>query len=373
MSVSELSLYFDSAPANDLQLELLQEIKVDQTIGMAAEAELSLSIGVDRQGNWSGLSEEFVQLYKRVRVEIKVRNGDFIALVDGPIIAHRYELGSSPNNSKLVLVVQDDSVLMNQHERVEIYQDQTEEDIATSLFQDFGMDIDIDLDNNTTNSSGGLSRYIVQRGTAMHLLRELARRKGKYVYVKPGDIVGRSTGLFKRPDLSSGDFPELLLLGEKRNINQFSASLDGVRPVTVKAASVDITDQSLLTAEVSRTSIDTQGDTAVHDIVEAGTTLLTRTREEQNDIDLATQAAVDHSSWAYSANVEVIADNYGGVLSPYKNVFVNGAGPMLSGSWLISQVTHRINDENYKQAVTLRRNALSGNYNGIGDLAGGVF
>ena len=110
----------------------------------------------------------------------------------------------------------------------------------------------------------------------------------------------------------------------------------------------------------------------MHDMIAAGETLLARTGAESADLDAATAAAVNHSSWAYSARAEVMADNYAGVLTPYQTIAVSGAGGYLSGDWLISQVTHIINDESYKQQFTLRRNARSDGADG-GGLGGGIF
>jgi hypothetical protein len=142
--------------------------------------------------------------------------------------------------------------------------------------------------------------------------------------------------------------------------------------VKARADNVDITNQDLVTSQTDASDIDPQGDTASHDIIEAGETLLARTGAESTDLDAATVAVVNQSSWAYSASAEVIADSYAGILSPYQTVTVSGAGGHLSGDWMISQVTHIINDESYKQQFTLRRNARSDGAGG-GGLIGGIF
>jgi len=99
--------------------------------------------------------------------------------------------------------------------------------------------------------------------------------------------------------------------------------------------------------------------------------LLARTREEANDLDDATQAAVDLSSFAYSATAEVGALCYSAVLSPHRVIGVAGAGSVLSGDYLISRVTHEINEGAYTQKFTLRRNARSAGA-GVASLPGGI-
>lgn len=370
MAATSLKVYLDNNPADEQQVGLFTRIKVDQAIGMAAEAELEIDIGADRTGRWCVMEEDFVQPFKRIRVDVKVRDREFISLIDGPIVGQRFELGAKPNRSKMILIVQDDSVLLNQDEEVEIYEGMSPDEIARQLFEQYGL---IPETDSVAAQAGGLSRFLVRRGTAMQFLRELARRYGMFVYVQPDESPGSSKGCFKRPDLTPADYPDLQLMGSVHNIREFTANFDCLRPLTARAYNVDITNQEIVTSETRNSDVDPQGDEAVHDLLEAGQTLLARTREETVDLDAATVAAVNHSSWAYYANAEVVADNYSGILSPYKVITVRGIGGYLSGSWLISQVTHTIDGGRYKQTFTMRRNARSAGADSNGGSLGGVF
>lgn len=370
MSTANFRVYLDNEPASAEQLEYFSEIRVDQAIGMASEAEMQIDLAVDDDGVWETLEDDFVQPFSRIRVEIRVDENDYVPLIDGPIVGQNFELDAAPAQSNLVLVVHDDSVLLNQDEEVELYEDQSPDEIAASLFQQYGFAAETD---SVPSPAGTLTRYLIRRGTPMQFLREMARRHGTFVYVEPDDSPGRSKGIFRFPRLEGGEFPELLLLGRERNINKFSARFDGLRPLEASASNVDITNQDTLLSETAQSGLDAQGDTPVHELIEVPTTLLARTREDTVDLDAATAAAVDHSSWAFSANAEVSADNYAGVLAPYRTITVAGVGGHLSGDWLISQVRHTINDTGYSQSFTLRRNARSAGTGGDGGLLGGVF
>lgn len=370
MPVAQFRLYFNNTALSEQQLQRFSEIKVDQGIGMAAEAELQMAIGVDSEGRWSGMEEEFTQPFSRLRVEVQIRDGCLVPLIDGPIVGQRFDLSGAPRASKLTLVVQDDSVLLNQDEEAELYENRSPDEIAQELFARFGLQADTDA---VAEPAAGLDRYYVRRGTPMQFLRELARQHGMFVYVEAGLLPGSSKGIFKRPDLAAADYPELLLLGAKRNLNQFSAQFDGLRPSRARVEQIRAIDLSPLSASAERSSLTSQGDVAVHDSVPAGQTLLARTREEASDLAAAASAAVDHSSWAYSASGEVRADVYSGVLQPYRTVSLAGAGGHLSGSWLISRVTHTLNDSSYRQSFSLCRNARSAGTAAGGGLLGGVF
>ena len=368
MASAELRVYLDNEPASEEQLELFREVRVEQAMGLAAEAQLQIDLQVDDDGRWQVVEDDFTQVAARVRVEIKVDEGDFIPLIEGPIVGQRFELSATPGTSRLLLVVQDDSVLLNQDEDVELYENSSPDEIAANLFQQYGLRADTDT---VSPPAGTLSRYLVRRGTPMQFLRELARRHGMLVYVEPDQEPGRSRGVFKRPQAPAGEYPDLLLLGAQRNINRFAAQFDGLRPLAARAASLDAASLDAVNGAAEQSSLNSQGEDPVHTLLTPARVLLARTREEQADLDAASAAAVDHSSWAYTAQAEVSMDNYLGVLAPYRTVNVTGAGGHLSGAWLISEVRHTITDGGYTQALGLRRDARSAAAGG--SLPGGIF
>jgi hypothetical protein len=374
MALAEFRVYFGDTAATTDQLGMITDIKVDQAIGMATEAELKIVLTADDTGAWVGMDEDFAQPFSRIRIEIKLGDdsdeGDYEPLIDGPIVGQRFDLGAGPGESMLTLVIQDDSALLNREEAVQVFEDMTADEIVEQLFSDAGLETDVD---SVPDSGSALTRYVVQRGTAMQLVRELARANGMFAYVAPGDTRGASTGVFKKPDLSSGSAPGLLMMGTDRNIDTFSAQFDALRPLTASAGNVSITDKSALSSSADSSDLDPMGDEAVHDIVSPlSAALLARGREEQNDMDAATQAAVDLSSFAYSSTCELDAERYNTVLSPHQVITVSGAGSVLSGDYLISRVTHQINEDSYKQKLTLRRNARAAGAGGGLPSLGGI-
>jgi hypothetical protein len=121
MPAAEYRVFLDNQSADESRLAGFSQVRVDQAIGMATEAELHMDICLDDKGNWSGIEEAFAQPFKRVRVEVKLGEEAFVPLVDGPIVAQRFELSALPDASKLILVVHDDSVLLNQVEEVAVF------------------------------------------------------------------------------------------------------------------------------------------------------------------------------------------------------------------------------------------------------------
>ncbi len=369
MAKAEYRVYFDNAAASPQQLALFSEIRVDQGIGVAAEAQIDLPIGTDSAGLWPGIEEHYAQAFTRVRIEVKVAEAAFLPLIDGLIVGNRYEMKADPEHSLMTLIVQDDSVQLNRDEKVALFEDMAPQDIVTSLFADAGFTAEVDA---VPDAGASLQRVVVQRGSNMQLLLELGRRYGMFTYMRPGDTPGASVGMFKRPQFAPADLPEILLVGAQRNVASFSAEFDALRPTKAQAASVALADKSLLSSSADAADVTALGEAATHDITQPAITLLSGTREEQTDLDAATAAAVNLSSWAYAAHGELDADHYAGVLQPYRLVRVRGIGGYLSGDYLIGHVMHVLTDAGYRQRFSLHRNARSTGGAG-GGIPAGVF
>jgi len=373
MPTATLRMYLDNLPASEEQLAAFGSIRVDQGIGVATEAQIELPVGTDDGGVWQRLDDPEVQAFARIRVEVRVGEGDYVALVDGPVVSQRWALDATPEASVMTLVVHDDSVLLNRDEAVTLFEDLSPSDIAQQLFADAGLQPRVD---SVPLAGAALRRFAVQRGTPMALLRRLARDHGMFVHVEPGSAAGQSVGVFERPLSASHlaeTLPELVLLGPARNIGRFAAEFDALRPQAPQAASVQASDHRVLRSAAAQSAATALGAQPAHQTLTPAVTLLARTREEQSDLDAATGAGADLSAWAWTAQGEVQADAYAGVLRPYRRLQVRGVGGQLSGDYLISRVRHEITAGGYRQQFALTRNARSAGAGAARPSLAGVF
>src|SRR5262245_35225146 len=113
MSGAEYKLLFDGKAATKEQLERFETITVEQDAGRPWQARLEVSVCLDDQGNWIGDNEPFMQILHRIRVELRLGEGDFQPLIDGPIVGCDSARRSSPGQSVVTVIVQDDSALLN--------------------------------------------------------------------------------------------------------------------------------------------------------------------------------------------------------------------------------------------------------------------
>lgn len=357
MPSAEYRLFVDNQPLDREQLDLFTSVRVEQAMGMAAAAELELQLATDAQGGWQGFDEAWLAPQARLRVEVKVGDGDFQALIDGPVVGQRYSLEAAPDSSRLVLIVHDDSVLLDREERVKVFENQPLARLVAELIEEPGLSSRIAA--GLPDAASALDRFIVQRGSNMQLLRLLARRFGMQVHVEPGAEPGQSVGVFESPEARDEGLPELVLLGEERNIASFQAEFDALRPQAPRAASVSASDKQTLRASAASSDLQPLGEEPSHALTRAASTLLCHGREEQTDLDAATAGVAQVSAWAYTAQAEVDNDLYGAVLRPYRRLRVVGVGPQLSGDYLIARVLHQLDDSGYRQSCSLSRNARS--------------
>ncbi len=371
----QFRLYLDNDQASQEILDRIEEIVVEQEVDMAWEARIQMPIALDEEGNWEGEDDDFMQPFSRVRIEVRVGDGDFTPLIDGPLVGFNNNKTSEPGQSTMTLTVRDDSILLNREDRITRFEDIQDHEIAEQIFREFG-DVITDVDVERTPSTGNsLASDVFQRGTAMQLLRQLARRQGMHAYVLPGDGPGRSIGVFRSFTTRSDGLPSLVLLGAERNIEDFSVRQDMQRPAVVQAATIRISDREIVTSSSSYHDLDLMGDPSIDQGGDLSTIILPPFQGESVDLDQATRGRASRYGYSFEASGSVREFGYPGILQPYRVVAVEGGNSQYSGDYLITQVTHTITRSSYTQNFTMRRNASSGRHGSAsaGSSSRGIF
>jgi hypothetical protein len=367
MPACEYRLYFDGTAATREQLDQIETITIDQELDLAWEARLDIPMCTSKDGTWAGAEESFAAAFARIRVEIKVGDGSFVPLIDGPVVGANTQMSTQPGQSMQTVIVQDDSVYLNRHEDVDRFDDKLDHEVAQELFDRVSQITDTDIDDTPAPPAG--SAVVVQRGTAMQLLRRLARRQGMHAYVLPGDQPGESVGAFKKLPTEPDGLPELVLLGESRNVATFHVQQNSQRPSTVRTASVDITDKTVATATSSFRNLELLGDdAALASEDDAATRLASPGADDAVDPTQQVQGEADRDSYAFSATGSVVADCYTGVLQPYRAVLVKGVDTILNGNYVVKKVGHTLSRSEYAQTFELLRNAVADGQSSAGQL-----
>ena len=371
----EYRMFFNNDPATREQLDRVEEITVEQEADMAWEARIQIPICVDESGNWRDEDEDFMRSFSRVRVEIRNGEGPFVPLIDGPIVGYDSQKSSDPGESSITLNVQDDSVYLNREERVSRFENMLDHEIARQIFGEFEQIASTDIED-TPPPSSTLPPVVVQRGTAMQILRSLARRQGMHAYVLPGEGPGQSVGCFKPLPTETGELPPLILLGSERNIETFNVTNNAQRPSAVRASTLRITDKGVITSTSSSSDVELLGEEGAFEESESepATQILPPYQGESVDLDQAVLAEARNASYAFEATGDLRGQCYQGVLQPYGVVTVRAGNTRLSGDYLISKVTHTLARSNYSQFFSLKRNARSSvSGTALDNLGGSIF
>jgi phage protein D len=346
-------MYFNGTAATQDQLARVEEISVEQDADAAWEARIQLIVALDEHGNWQNTDDTFTTDFSRVRVELQFNTDPWVPLIDGPVVGVDHSLHNEPGKSTITLIVQDDSVLLNRTAQTQVFEGQSDSDIATQLFNAVPGITPGNI-QSTTPSADPLGGVTVQRETSIQLLRRLARRNGYHAYVLPGDSPGQSQGCFApyATDPTTG-LPTLVLLGADRNMENFSATNDAQSPTRYSASTVGIGDRSTSDQTSSFGNVPQLGDQpAYSDESSTGQDYLSP-HDLDEDPSRATSAATTRSAYSVHATGRTLPDCYNGILVPFDVVTVQ-AGPMQhSGNYVITKVHHRVTRSLHSQEFTL--------------------
>lgn len=367
-------IFFDNAKASQQTLEKIEAVTVEQEMDMAWEVRLEIPITLDNNGNWQGDDEDFMRPFCRVRVEIKLGDNPFSALFEGSITGFDSKMSSVPGKSAITLIAQDDTFYLNRVETVAAFEDKADHEIVEQIFNDFGDYIASKQVDKTPVSGTGLEPLVVQRGTTMELLRKLARRQGVHVYLLPGENPGESIGCFKTYPTSGDGLPPLILLGEKRNLDQLKVRYCACMPSDAMASTLKISDKSEVTETVRTSDVQFLGDETAEDSFDADMQILPPFQGESVDLRQAVTAVVNTSSFSYHVEGNILEETYSQALQPYRVITLQAGNTPISGDYLVTKATHKITRAAYSQSFTLKRNARSARFgSGQNSPTGGIF
>lgn len=350
-------MFFGERPATADELAHVEEITVEQEMDLAWQASIKMFLCLDERGNWAHTQDDFLQSFRRVRVELQLGDRPWVPLIDGPIVGRNTDMDSQPGRSYITLAVHDDTALLNREAAVDVREGQSDDQVARDLFRQVPS-IAVQRIEAPPASSDRLPSARVRRGTAMQQLRALAHRHEFHAFVLPGPRVGQSVGCFLPDPSSIEGLPELVLLGANRNLSALQVTEESQTPTRFRARTLSISNKQI----VSRTSrfqdLDLLGPRAAQPESETATHVLAADENNEDDPDRAVQAATRRTSYSLRTNGRVIPGCYPGVLQPYQLVAIRAGTTALSGTYLLTKATHRITPSVYTQEFNAKRNGV---------------
>jgi phage protein D len=354
----------DGAPASEELLQAIQQIEVEDHANVADMLRLQVVIGVkDGCAGWSFIDDDLFSRLAKIHIAVAVGSGRAETLINAYVIETSADFANQPGSSILNVVAMDPTVLMNLEQKVKAWPNMADSDVANAIFTSADYKFTPIVDTTTWRRQED-DQTMIQRGTDMQFLQELASRNGFEVYVETNQLTGVVEGHFHKPRF---DVPPQGVLSvnmrDATNVNSFNTRFDMLRPSTAEATNLDIETLSDQRAQATRSRLTTLGsETALSPHrprrVLSSHTGLTRTGELQ----AYAQVVADQSALAITAEGELNTVAYGGLMRAKRPILVRGAGTQFSGTYYVERVHHVLSGDSYKQNFTLRRNAtgLSG-------------
>jgi phage protein D len=248
---------------------------------------------------------------------------------------------------------------MNLKQVVKPWPNRSDSDVAREIFAapEYAFTPIIDATNWRRQEN---EQTMIQRGTDIQFLQELARRNGFEVYIETNPATGVVEGHFHAPRLNLPPQGVLSVnMRDATNVNSFNARFDMLRPSTVQTTNLDVETRENQQSQITGSRMTTLGRTTSlagqrPRLVLPAQTGLARTGEQQ---PLA-QAIADESALAITAEGQLSTVAYGGIMRAKLPILVRGAGQQFSGAYYVERVHHVLTSDSYKQNFTLRRNAL---------------
>lgn len=365
-------------------------LTVEEDVAMPGAMQLRLAITLDDNGVWSHLEDNRFAVFTKVSIKVGFTGGGGLAgalsgalggltggqgndglepVFDGYITSVNLNLGSEPGNSHLDISAMDTSVLMSLEEKIATWPNLSDSDIVQQIVSGYGVEVEVDStptvhqENDTT---------MIQRGTDIQFVRELAQRNGLEFYFETDKDTDEVTAFFRAPQLEGTPQPDLAIqFGEESNLRSFNARVSGQRPLNVKTTQIDVKANGPNSAQVSNIQLTKLGDKDANTLLAGPLGSLVTPKDalaqmlvlgpptsDATELQTIAQAVRDEAGWLITAGGEINSEAYQTVLRAHRIVMVKGAGTPYSGKYYVTRVVHELQgDGSYTQKFEARRNA----------------
>ena len=284
-------------------------------------------------------------------------------LMDGVVTNQQFSPGNQPGGATLTLTGEDVSVMMDLEKKRAQYPAMSEPMIALAIigsYARYGL-VPMVIPPPTIDQPVPTRRTPVHQGTDLDVLKNLGQRFGWVFYVVSGPLPGMNLAYWGPPARST--IPQRALsvnVGPETNVESVSFTYNAMAPTIVN----DTVQDELTNAQVPvMTFLSTRLPplAAVPALPSQLPNVRTSLLEPNSGLNVAqayarAQGITDKSvDGVVTAQGELDALRYGGVLRPRSVVGLRGAGFTHDGLYYVKSVSHSISKGQYKQRFSLTR------------------
>jgi hypothetical protein len=285
-------------------------------------------------------------------------------IMDGIIANQQLAPGDDPGASKLTLMGEDITLMMDLEKKSREYPSRTDFEIVQEILGHYGdYGITFDILSSLRLLILLLPRRTPEEGTKQQarltdlgFITKLAENYGYVFYVEPGPARGVNTAYWGPPDVSGSSQRALSVnMGPNTNVESISFKYNGLVAEKVAFIRQDKSEETLK-PERRRRPLATDPATPKKRVYLAQPSTM-----QEDEARARAQGQANKSLDAVvTANGSLDALRYGRVLKPRGLVDLRGAGASYDGTYYVKSVTHNINVRKgeYKQTFVLTREGV---------------
>lgn len=344
---------------------MLPNAAPDPSFGQPARVEVTESVGASTTfslfydfhiegGDLPLLSES--RLGPEAEIAVRVADGQQTAvLVRGPVTRQRISIVTGGDGSVLEVIGADLLIELGREHKVHVWPSISDADAITELLGAAGLAPQITLPSTVQHVE--TKNALVQREPDLHLVRRLARRNGCWLWLEYDPVAAVATAHVERPPTNHAAAIDLYLAGDQRNIDDVLIEWDVERVASTDAADRDVFADTDMDGSVDRSPLTGLASNAFADIVtKPRKARLSVPVDDAGDLIVRSEAALIEDGWIVQVMLKARASRIKRVLRAPSVVALHGAGSRHSGSYLVSRVVHRIDDDDHWMDATLIRN-----------------
>lgn len=367
-------IILNGAPADADFYANISVLEVEESIDLPGAVLIKLPVTATQDNDLTLVADDNLAPFSTIAVVATQQDQDDACIFDGFILSHKLHLTTGVTASELQVWGQDASWLMNLEEKVKEWVDVTDSAVAETIFSDYGISPAPENSEDDSPSHTESGHSLMQRGTDIQFLRQLARRTGKICRVACGSTPGERTGYFAKPE-TEGEPVATLTLNDSSSatVAALDFEWDVTRPSAVKASQALFNDSSPegASGDTSDSGLAPLAERGLSDFSDKPiSVMLTAPVDDAGELAQRAAALLRESGWFARCEGEANAASINAVLRAGTIVEVDGAGSLNSGKYLVWSVRHTITSEAHRMKFVLVRNAVGPAPSGGGPLGG---
>lgn len=373
---STFQLFLNGTAADDNLQNALSSLEVEENADLPGAIQLNLAISRSEAGDLTFVNDAGLQPLANLAVVATPEDKPDECIFDGYVLSHKLHLETGITNSSLQVWGQDASWLMNLEEKTREWVDVTDGDVANTIFNQYGFTpaSDNTADDSPSHTEDGHS--LMQRGSDIQFLRNLARRNGKLCRVACTTTPGQQNGYFATPKLD-GDPVLTLALNDPEawTVRALDFDWDVTRPSAVKASQALFNDSNEdgVSGDTNDSELSLLDARSLADFAgKPMTVLLTAPVDDAGELQLRAKSLLRESGWFVRCEGEADVSRLNAVLRVGTVVQIEGVGSLNSGKYYVWSVRHTITADSHKMKFTLVRNAVGPPHKESSGLLGGL-